>query len=49
MAKVYAFGADGMEEVECLAVRDWFEKSKGWMRKLVSIMGRKMGDRFPWI
>ena len=41
MAKVYAFVADGMEEVECLAVCDCLRRAKVDV-KLVSIMGRKM-------
>ena len=41
MAKVYAFVADGMEEVECLAVGDCLRRAKVDV-KLVSIMGRKM-------
>lgn len=40
MAKVYAFAADGMEEVECLAVCDMLVRA-GVEVKLVSIMGRK--------
>lgn len=40
MAKVYAFVADGMEEVECLAVCDCLVRA-GVEVKLVSIMGRK--------
>lgn len=40
MAKVYAFTADGMEEVECLAVCDILRRA-GVDTKLVSIMGRK--------
>lgn len=40
MAKVYAFVADGMEEVECLAVCDILIRA-GIDVKLVSIMGRK--------
>ena len=40
MAKVYAFVADGMEEVECLAVCDLLIRA-GIDVKLVSIMGRK--------
>ena len=40
MAKVYAFVADGMEEVECLAVCDVLLRA-GIDVKLVSIMGRK--------
>ena len=40
MAKVYAFVADGMEEVECLAVCDVLLRA-GVDVKLVSIMGRK--------
>lgn len=40
MAKVYAFVADGMEEVECLAVCDVLIRA-GVEVKLVSIMGRK--------
>ncbi len=40
MAKVYAFVADGMEEVECLAVCDVLIRA-GVDVKLVSIMGRK--------
>ena len=39
MAKVYAFVADGMEEVECLAVCDVLLRA-GVEVKLVSIMGR---------
>ncbi len=39
MAKVYAFVADGMEEVECLAVCDILLRA-GVDVKLVSIMGR---------
>ena len=41
MARVYAFVADGMEEVECLAVCDCLRRAKVDV-KLVSIMGRKM-------
>ena len=41
MAKVYAFVADGMEEVECLAVCDCLKRAKVDV-KLVSIMGRNM-------
>ena len=41
MARVYAFVADGMEEVECLAVCDCLRSAKVDV-KLVSIMGRKM-------
>ena len=40
MAKVYAFTADGMEEVECLAVCDILRRA-GVDTKLVSVMGRK--------
>lgn len=40
MAKVYAFVADGMEEVECLAVCDVLLRANVDV-KLVSIMGRK--------
>ncbi len=40
MAKVYAFVADGMEEVECLAVWDILLRAEIDV-KLVSIMGRK--------
>ena len=40
MAKVYAVVADGMEEVECLAVCDVLLRA-GVDVKLVSIMGRK--------
>ena len=40
MAKVYAFVADGMEEVECLAVCDVLLRADVDV-KLVSIMGRK--------
>ena len=40
MAKVYAFVADGMEEVECLAVCDLLLRAEVDV-KLVSIMGRK--------
>lgn len=40
MAKVYAFAADGMEEVECLAVCDVLLRAEVDV-KLVSIMGRK--------
>lgn len=40
MAKVYAFVADGMEEVECLAVCDILVRA-GEEVKLVSVMGRK--------
>lgn len=40
MAKVYAFVADGMEEVECLAVCDVLIRA-GVDVKLVSVMGRK--------
>ena len=40
MAKVYAFVADGMEEVECLAVCDVLLRA-GVEVELVSIMGRK--------
>lgn len=40
MAKVYAFVADGMEEVECLAVCDVLLRADIDV-KLVSIMGRK--------
>lgn len=40
MAKVYAFVADGMEEVECLGVCDVLIRA-GIDVKLVSIMGRK--------
>lgn len=40
MAKVYAFVADGMEEVECLAVCDVLLRADMDV-KLVSIMGRK--------
>jgi len=40
MAKVYAFVADGMEEVECLAVCDVLVRA-GVDVKLVSIMGRR--------
>ena len=41
MARVYAFVADGMEEVECLAVCDCLRRAKVDV-KLVSIMVRKM-------
>ena len=41
MNKLYAFLADGMEEVECLAVCDCLRRAKVDV-KLVSIMGRKM-------
>ena len=41
MARVYAFVADGMEEMECLAVCDCLRRAKVDV-KLVSIMGRKM-------
>lgn len=40
MTKVYAFAADGMEEVECLAVCDVLLRA-GMDVKLVSIMGRR--------
>ena len=40
MAKIYAFAADGMEEVECLAVCDVLVRA-GMDVRLVSIMGRK--------
>lgn len=40
MAKVYAFVADGLEEVECLAVWDILLRAEIDV-KLVSIMGRK--------
>lgn len=40
MTKVYAFVADGMEEVECLAVCDVLIRA-GMDVKLVSIMGKK--------
>ena len=40
MAKVYAFVADGMEEVECLGVCDVLLRADVDV-KLVSIMGRK--------
>lgn len=40
MAKVYAFVADGMEEVECLGVCDVLVRADVEV-KLVSIMGRK--------
>ena len=40
MAKVYAFVADGMEEVECLAVCDVLKRA-GVEVVLVSIMGSK--------
>lgn len=40
MAKVYAFVADGMEEVECLGVCDVLRRA-GVDARLVSIMGRK--------
>ena len=39
MAKVYAFLADGMEEVECLGVCDVLARA-GVEVKLVSVMGR---------
>lgn len=48
MAKVYAFVADGMEEVECLAVCGLLEKSKGGCEACIH-HGKKDGDRFPWI
>lgn len=38
MAKVYAFLADGMEEVECLGVCDVLARA-GVEVKLVSVMG----------
>lgn len=41
MAKVYAFVADEMDEVECLAVCDCLKRAKVDV-KLVSIMGRNM-------
>lgn len=40
MAKVFAFVADGMEEVECLGVCDVLIRA-GVEVKLVSVMGRK--------
>ncbi len=40
MAKVYAFVADGMEEVECLGVCDVLNRA-GVDVTLVSVMGRK--------
>ena len=40
MAKVYAFLADGMEEVECLGVCDVLARA-GVEVKLVSVMGRR--------
>ena len=40
MKKVYAFVADGMEEVECLAVCDVLVRA-GMEVSLVSVMGRK--------
>jgi 4-methyl-5(b-hydroxyethyl)-thiazole monophosphate biosynthesis len=40
MGKVYAFMADGMEEVECLAVVDMLRRA-GVPTETVSIMGRK--------
>ena len=40
MAKVYAFMADGMEEVECLAVCDVLVRA-GVEVKLVSVTGKK--------
>ena len=40
MAKIYAFAADGMEEVECLAVCAVLVRA-GMDVRLVSIMGRK--------
>ena len=40
MSKVFAFVADGLEEVECLAVVDVLRRS-GVDTELVSVMGRK--------
>lgn len=40
MSKLYAFVADGMEEVECLAVVD-IARRGGLQVELVSIMGRR--------
>ena len=40
MKKIYAFVADGMEEVECLAVCDVLVRA-GMEVNLVSVMGRK--------
>ena len=40
MAKVYAFLAEGLEEVECLAVVDVLRRS-GVEVTMVSVFGRK--------
>ena len=45
MAKVYAFLADGLEEVECLAVVDVLRRS-GVEGTLVSVTGDRKGMPF---
>ena len=47
MAKVYAFLADGLEEVECLAVVDVLRRS-GVEVTLVSVTGRQESNWFSW-
>ena len=44
MAKVFAFLAEGLEEVECLAVVDVLRRA-GVETRLVSITGRPYGNR----
>ena len=46
MSKLYAFVADGMEEVECLAVVD-IARRGGIQVEMVSIMGRLGGHWLP--
>ena len=48
MAVVYAFLADGLEEVECLATADVLIRA-GVKVKLVSITGEKRGEGRTWI